>query len=69
MKKGRMKMAPAKVIRDSAFGPDNLYMIRKTSAFFRKLSLKAERNCVQNKGAKRFWARSANMRFSRESRD
>ena len=33
--------------------PPILKRIRKTSAFFRKLSLKAEKNCVQKSGAKR----------------
>ena len=50
-----MKTAAASVMSDSAFealivGENR---IRKTSAFFRKLSLKAEKNCVQNRGAKR----------------
>ena len=52
-KNGAMKMAPASVISASASGPPILKRIRKTSAFFRKLSLNAEKNCVQKSGAKR----------------
>src|ERR1700694_6060999 len=54
MKKGKMNMAPANEIRDSASGPAaHLYRIRKTSEFFRKLSLKALKNWHQNRGANR----------------
>src|SRR3954451_5611306 len=52
-KKGAMNTAAASVIRVLAFSPPSLNRIRKTSAFFRKLSLKAEKNWHQNKGAKR----------------
>jgi hypothetical protein len=50
-----MKIAAARVMSASAFDAliDGENRIRKTSAFFRKLSLKAEKNCVQNNGAKR----------------
>src|SRR5258708_10741479 len=53
MKKGKMKIAPARVIRTSESCPAILKRIRKTSEFFRKLSLKALKNWHQNKGAKR----------------
>ena len=46
-------MAPASVIRASESSPAILKRIRKTSEFFRKLSLKALKNWHQNKGAKR----------------
>ena len=48
-----MKTAAASVMSASASGPPILNRIRKTSAFLRKLSLNAEKNCVQNRGAKR----------------
>ena len=43
----------ASVISVSRCGPPSLNRIRKTSAFFRKLSLNAEKNWHQNRGAKR----------------
>ena len=52
-RKGAMKMAPASVISDAASSAASVKRMRKTSVFFRKLSLKADRNCVQNSGAKR----------------
>ena len=49
-----MKTAAASVINASASErPDAWNRIRKTREFLRKLSLKAEKNWVQNKGAKR----------------
>src|SRR3954451_13232854 len=48
-----MKTAPARVTRAAASAPPILNRIRKMSAFFRKLSLKAEKNWHQNRGAKR----------------
>ena len=48
-----MKTAPARVTSDAASSAASVNRIRNTSVFFRKLSLKADRNCVQNKGAKR----------------
>ena len=48
-----MNIAAASVIRDSASEPPILNRIRKTRAFFRKLSLNAEKNWHQNSGAKR----------------
>src|SRR5882757_11096591 len=53
MKNGKMKIAPASVIRASEPCPAILKRIRKTSEFFRKLSLKALKNWHQNRGAKR----------------
>src|SRR5262249_25192617 len=53
MKNGKMKIAPASVIRASDSCPAILKRIRKTSEFFRKLSLKALKNWHQNRGAKR----------------
>src|SRR5216683_1977960 len=55
-KYGKMKIAVASAIRGSEFGPAHLNRIRKTSAFFRKLSLKALKNWHQNSGANRFVA-------------
>src|SRR3954465_7922685 len=52
-KNGPMNTAPASVTSASAFEPATLNRIRKTSAFFRKLSLKAEKNWHQNSGANR----------------
>src|SRR6516162_1551236 len=57
-KKGTINMAPANVTRDSPDWPPILNRISKASAFFRKLSLKAEKNWHQNNGAKRREARS-----------
>src|SRR5215472_16652694 len=57
-KNGAMKMPPAKVTSDSPACPPILNRISKASAFFRKLSLKAEKNWHQNNGAKRREARS-----------
>jgi len=37
--------------------------MKNTIAFFRKLSLNADRNCVQNKGAKRRLDIKASMTF------
>src|SRR5882757_9176121 len=48
-----MKTAAASVMRDSAAEPPILNRIRNTRAFFRKLSLNAEKNWHQNSGAKR----------------
>src|SRR5438552_13861010 len=48
-----MKTAAAKVMSASASAPPIWNRIRKTSAFWRKLSLNAEKNWVQNSGAKR----------------
>src|SRR5712692_3589262 len=48
-----MKTAAASVINASASEPFMWNRMRMTSEFFRKLSLKAEKNWVQNKGAKR----------------
>src|SRR6266567_9465244 len=48
-----MKTAAASVMRASASGPPIWNRMRKTSAFLRKLSLNAEKNWVQNRGAKR----------------
>ena len=48
-----MKTGAVSVISISAFGPLSSYRSRKTSAFFRKLSLNAEKNWHQNSGAKR----------------
>src|SRR6266478_7745492 len=57
-KNGAMKMAPASVTSASPAAPPILNRISKTSAFFRRLSLKAEKNWHQNSGAKRREARS-----------
>src|SRR5215471_18645372 len=48
-----MKTAAASCVSTSALCPPILNTSRKTSAFLRKLSLKAEKNWVQNRGAKR----------------
>src|SRR5215469_3880085 len=48
-----MKTAAASVMSASASAPPIWNRIRKTSAFLRKLSLNAEKNWVQNRGAKR----------------
>src|SRR6266516_389094 len=48
-----MKTAAASVMSASASAPPMWNRMRKTSAFLRKLSLKAEKNWVQNRGAKR----------------
>ena len=48
-----MKTAPARVTSDAAWSAASVNRIRNTSVFFRKLSLKADRNCVQKRGAKR----------------
>src|SRR5215470_5691025 len=53
IKYGKMKMAVASPIRNSAFGAAHLNRISKASAFFRKLSLKALKNWHQNSGANR----------------
>ena len=48
-----MKMAPAKVTSDAASSAASLNRMRNTNVFFRKLSLNADRNCVQKSGANR----------------
>src|SRR5207302_8757735 len=48
-----MNTAAANVMSASAVSPPTRNRIRKTSAFLRKLSLNAEKNWVQNSGAKR----------------
>src|SRR6185312_9454731 len=48
-----MNVAAASVMSVSAAPPPILNKIRKTRAFFRKLSLNAEKNWHQNSGAKR----------------
>src|SRR3954466_13146569 len=48
-----MNTAAARVMSDSAAEPPIMNRIRKTRAFFRKLSLNAEKNWHQNSGAKR----------------
>src|SRR5262249_12195058 len=48
-----MKTAAASVISASAAAPPIWNRMRKTSALLRKLSLNAEKNWVQNRGAKR----------------
>jgi hypothetical protein len=58
-KNGAIKTPPAAVTRASAAWPPILKRISKVRVFFRKLSLKAEKNWHQNKGAKRRDARSA----------
>src|SRR5919198_1718654 len=53
MKNGAMKIPSARVLSEAASWPPILNTIRKPSAFFRKLSLNAEKNWHQNSGAKR----------------
>ena len=53
MKNGKMKTAPASVISASESALVSLNRMRKTSAVFRKLSLKALKNWHQNSGANR----------------
>src|SRR5258708_13982854 len=53
MKNGKMRIAGASAMSASELGPAHLNRIRKTSAFFRKLSLKALKNWHQNSGANR----------------
>jgi hypothetical protein len=48
-----MKMTPAKVISEAPPSPGRVKRMRNTSVFLRKLSLNAERNCVQKSGANR----------------
>src|SRR3954464_8612722 len=48
-----MKTAAASVINASASAPPMWNRMRKTREFLRKLSLKAEKNWGQNRGAKR----------------
>ena len=48
-----MNTAAVSVISASRFATPGANRIRKTSAFFRKLSLNAEKNWHQNSGAKR----------------
>src|SRR6516164_8767440 len=57
-KNGAIKMPPANVTKDSPDWPPILNRISKASAFFRKLSLNAEKNWHQNSGAKRREPRS-----------
>src|SRR6516164_3104288 len=52
-KNGAIKIPAAMVTSDSPACPPILNKISKASAFFRKLSLKAEKNWHQNNGAKR----------------
>src|SRR5215469_13914347 len=52
-KNGAMKRPPANVTSTSPACPPILKRISKASAFFRKLSLKAEKNWHQNSGANR----------------
>ena len=55
MKNGPMNTAPASVtsIGEPPPSPPTLNRIRNTRAFLRKLSLKAEKNWHQNRGANR----------------
>jgi hypothetical protein len=68
-------MPPASVTSGSAAWPPILNRINKASAFFRKLSLKAEKNWHQNSGAKRRDVRSdcdidlSRVVLTRHSRD
>src|SRR4051794_34778799 len=48
-----MKITGASMTRTLAVEPPTLNRIKKISACFRKLSLNAAKNCVQNRGAKR----------------
>src|SRR6516164_7843615 len=57
-KNGAIKMPPAMVTSDSPACPPILNRISRARAFFKKLSLKAEKNWHQNSGAKRREARS-----------
>src|SRR6516225_10846099 len=74
-KNGAIKMPPANVTKDSPDWPAILNRISKASVFFRKLSLKAEKNWHQNSGAKRREVRSdcdidlARVVLTRRSRD
>src|SRR5437899_883130 len=52
-KNGKMRTPGASAIRVSEYGPAHLNRSSKTSAFFRKLSLKALKNWHQNSGANR----------------
>ncbi len=52
-KNGPMNTAAVSVIRISRFSTPGANRMRNTSAFFRKLSLNAEKNWHQNNGAKR----------------
>ena len=52
-KNGAMNTVPVSAINIPLCGPASSYSSRKTSAFFRKLSLNAEKNWHQNSGAKR----------------
>ena len=52
-KKGAMNTAAVSVMSAARFSTPGANRIRKTNAFFRKLSLNAEKNWHQNKGAKR----------------
>src|SRR5271169_2273846 len=68
-KNGAIKMPPANVTSGSAAWPPILNRISKASAFFRKLSLKAEKNWHQNSGAKRREVRSdCDIDLSRDCR-
>src|SRR5271170_641209 len=57
-KNGAINTPPASVTSDSPDWPPILNRIKSASAFFRKLSLKAEKNWHQNSGAKRREVRS-----------
>src|SRR6516165_2156212 len=62
-------MPPANVTKDSPDWPAILNRISKASVFFRKLSLKAEKNWHQNSGAKRREVRSdCDIDLSRDCR-
>ncbi len=52
-KKGRIKTAPASAPIDGPFSSASRYTTSIASAFFRRLSLSAERNWHQNNAAKR----------------
>src|SRR6516162_2124649 len=68
-KNGAIKMPPANVTKDSPDWPAILNRISKASVFFRKLSLKAEKNWHQNSGAKRREVRSdCDIDLSRDCR-
>ena len=56
-----MKTPPATVMSVSALPAAIFAMMRKTSEFFRKLSLNAEKNWVQNSAAKRRAERSLSI--------
>src|SRR5215471_19136161 len=53
MKNGAMKIASASVFSEAAPSPPIWKTMRNPNAFLRKLSLNAEKNWHQNRGAKR----------------